>query len=81
MAKRKVFHVTFDWHEERWTTLDTTGVRTKILRSSRTKAAALRFAIKQAKSRRHNGQVVVHNMWGKIQHEWTYGCDPVNAKG
>ena len=81
MSVRIIIHVTYSHDEDRWHVLDTTKQPSKILRRSRTKAAALRFATKQAKSRRHLGQVVVHDKYGVIQHEWTYGADPVETKG
>lgn len=81
MAVRRVFHVTYSRSDRRWLTRDVTGKTSKVLRRSKIKASAVNFAIKQAKSRRHIGQVVVHAMDGKIEREFTYGADPVKTKG
>jgi len=81
MAQRKVFHVTYNYDEDRWFVWDVTGRKSKVLRRSHTKAMALKYATTQARSRRHIGQVVVHGMDGKIQNEWTYGADPVRTSG
>lgn len=83
MAQRKVFHVTYDRDADRWITwqLGVVAGPSRILRRSRTKAAAVKYATTLARSRRHIGQVVVHGMDGKIQSEMTYGADPVRTKG
>ncbi len=83
MAVRTIIHVVYNRYEDRWRVIDTTclGFDSVILRRSRTKAAAIRYATTKARSRRHLGQVVVHTKDGKIEHEFTYGCDPVESRG
>lgn len=79
--KREVFHITYDRDDARWITWDVTGKKSKLLRRSFTKAAALRYAVMKARSSRHLGQVVVHGTDGRIQQEMTYGADPIRTKG
>jgi ribosomal protein S8 len=81
MIVRTIIHVTYNYDEDRWRVIDTTKQPSKILRRSHTKAAALRYATTKARSRRHIGQVVVHTKDGKIEHEMTFGCDPVESEG
>ncbi len=78
---RRIIHVTYSADNNRWKTLDVSYKKSKLLRSSRSKGVAMRYARRQAKSSRRLGQVVIHGMDGKIQKEWTYGADPVKTKG
>jgi len=83
MATRKVFHVTWSAVLRRWQVLEITGKNYahRVVRRSKLKTTAVKTACSKARSRRHIGQVVIHLRNGTIEHEFTYGADPVKAKG
>jgi hypothetical protein len=77
MTQRKVFHVTKC--EKGWaTTMEGCCFPTRV---SRKKVTAIKFAKSCAKSRRHDGQVIVHKADGTFEAEYTYGADPVRSRG
>ncbi len=78
---RRIIHVTYSAADNRWKTWDVSYKKSRLLRTSRNKGVAMRYARRQAKSSRRLGQVVIHGMDGLIQCEWTYGADPVRTKG
>lgn len=74
---RKTFHVVWSIVFDRWAVHEIIGENNAhvVLRRSKTKASAIKFACSKARFLRTVGQVVIHREDGTIENEFIFGTD------
>ena len=79
MAKRKVYHLTFNGKTPTRRVWEV-KLAGEVVGKCRLKANALRLAVKICKAQMPS-QLIVHKQDGRIQYEHTYENDPRRTKG